>query len=128
MQTARTASARLSPTLPSPPSVRRLYELCATGEHSVEELAVIAHEEHLTRGGPIHKSTVTRSFANRVYSGELNGEASATPRYLNPSSPAIFWLTAQAALDRRLGKRAKKTGHCFPFSGMLQCGSADSPW
>jgi len=40
--------------------VRRLYELCATGEHSIGELAAIAHAEHLTRGGPIPKSTVSK--------------------------------------------------------------------
>jgi site-specific DNA recombinase len=54
------------------PLVRRLYELCATGEHSIEELAAIAHAEHLTRGGPIHKSTVSKILRNRVYSGEFD--------------------------------------------------------
>ena len=29
------------------PLVRRLYELCATGQHSVKELAAIAQREHL---------------------------------------------------------------------------------
>ena len=37
------------------PLVRRLYELCATGQHSVRELAAIAQSEHLTRGGTIEQ-------------------------------------------------------------------------
>jgi site-specific DNA recombinase len=105
------------------PLVRRLYDLCATGEHSIEELAVIAHNEHLTRGGPIHKSTVNKILRNRVYSGEFEWRGELYEAAFESIVPRDTWLAAQAALDRRLGKRAKKTGHCFPFSGMLQCGS-----
>jgi DNA invertase Pin-like site-specific DNA recombinase len=53
------------------PLVRRLYELCATGQHSVKELAAIAQSERLTRGGAINKSTVNKILRNRVYSGEF---------------------------------------------------------
>ncbi len=110
------------------PLVRRLYELCATGEHSVEELAVIAHARRaprLCRGGPIHKSTVNKILRNpcRVYSGEFEWRGERYAAVFESIVPRDLWLAAQAALDRRLGKRAKKTGHCFPFSGMLQCAS-----
>lgn len=105
------------------PLVRRLYELCATGQHSIEELAVIAHQEHLTRGGPIQKSTVNKILRNRVYSGEFDWRGERYTAAYESIVPRDLWLAAQAALDHRLGKRAKKTGHCFPFSGMLQCGS-----
>ena len=105
------------------PLVRRLYELCATGEHSIEELAVIAHQEHLTRGGPIQTSTVNKILRNLVYSGEFEWKGERYTAVFEAIVPRDLWLAAQAALDRRLGKRAKKTGHCFAFSGMLQCGS-----
>jgi site-specific DNA recombinase len=105
------------------PLVRRLYELCATGQHSIQELAAIAHQEHLTRGGPIQKSTVNKILRNRVYSGEFEWRGERYPAAFESIVPRDIWLAAQAALDRRLGKHAKKTGHCFPFSGMLQCGS-----
>jgi hypothetical protein len=36
--------------------------------------------------------------------------------------PADLWEQAQSALDGRLAKRAKKTTHSFPFSGLLTCG------
>jgi site-specific DNA recombinase len=105
------------------PLVRRLYELCATGQHSIAELAVIAHNEHLTRGGPIQTSTVNKILRNRVYSGEFDWRGERYAAAFDSIVPRDIWLAAQAALDRRLGKRAKKTGHCFPFSGMLQCGA-----
>lgn len=105
------------------PLVRRLYELCATGKHSIEELAVIAHQEHLTRGGPIHKSTVNKILRNRVYSGEFEWRGERYTAAFESIVPRDLWLASQAALDHRLGKRSKKTGHCFPFSRLPQCGS-----
>jgi hypothetical protein len=105
------------------PLVRRLYELCATGQHSVKELAAIAQSELLTRGSPIQKSTVNKILRNRVYSGEFEWRGEKYTAAYDPIVPRDLWLAAQAALGRRLGTRAKKTGHCFPFSGMLTCGS-----
>jgi site-specific DNA recombinase len=105
------------------PLVRRLYELCATGQHSVKELAAMAQSEHLTRGSPIQTSTVNKILRNRVYSGEFEWRGEKYTSAYQSIVPRDLWLAAQAALDRRLGTRAKKTGHCFPFSGMLTCGS-----
>ncbi len=105
------------------PLVRRLYELCATGQHSLKELAAIAHSERLAGGGPINKSTVNKILRNRVYSGEFEWLGEKYTAAYESVVPRDLWLAAQAALDRRLGTRAKKTGHCFPFSGMLTCGS-----
>jgi site-specific DNA recombinase len=112
--------------LPDPtlaPLVRRLYELCATGQHSIKELAAMAQAERLTRGGPIQTSTVNKILRNRAYSGEFEWRGQRYAAAYEPIIPRDLWLAAQAALDGRLGKRAKKTGHCFPFSGMLTCGS-----
>ena len=100
------------------PLVRRLYELCATGEHSIEELAVIAHNEHLTRGGPIHKSTVNKILRNRVYSGEFEwrGELyeaafeSIVPR--DTGLPRKRRLTAVSASARRRPATASPSREC----------------
>lgn len=106
------------------PLVRRLYELCATGKYSIKELAAIAQTEHLTHGGgPIQKSTVSKILRNRVYSGEFEWRGKRYAAAYEAIIPRDLWLAAQAALDQRLGTHAKKTGHCFPFSGMLTCGS-----
>jgi len=61
------------------PLVRRLYELCAMGEHSVEELAAIAHAEHLTRGALFLNPPSARFCATGSIPGSLNGRASDTP-------------------------------------------------
>ena len=71
----------------------------------------------------INKSTVNKILRNRVYSGEFEWRGEKYTAAYQSIVPRDLWLAAQAALDRRLGTRAKKTGHCFPFSGMLTCGS-----
>ena len=105
------------------PLVRQLYELCATGKHSLKELTVIAQSGQLTRGGVLPRSTVGKVLRNRLYSGEFDWCGERYEAAYEAIVPRDLWLAAQAALDRRLGTRAKKTGHCFPFSGMLTCGS-----
>ncbi len=105
------------------PLVRRLYELCSTARYSIRELAAIAQTEHLTRGGPIQTSTVNKILRNRVYSDEFEWCGQRYIAAYEPIVPRDLWQLAQTALDQRLGKRAKKTGHCFPFSGLLTCGS-----
>jgi site-specific DNA recombinase len=105
------------------PLVRRLYELCATGQHSMKELAAIAQAERLTRGRAVQKSTVNKILRNRAYSGEFQWRGQRYKAVYEAIIPRDLWLATQAALDRRLGTRAKKTGHCFPFSGLLKCGS-----
>jgi site-specific DNA recombinase len=85
------------------PLVRRLYELCATGQHSVKDLAAIAQRERLTRGGPINKSTVNKILRNRVYSGEFEWRGEKYAATYESIVPRDLWLAAQAALDRRLG-------------------------
>jgi site-specific DNA recombinase len=105
------------------PLVTRLYELCATGQYSTKELASLAREEHLTRGKPLATSTADKILRNRAYSGEFEWRGVRHVATYEPIVSSDLWHAAQAALDRRLGTRAKKTGHCFPFSGMLTCGS-----
>ena len=58
------------------PLVRRLYELCATGQHCVKELAAIAQNERLTPGGTINKSTANKILRNRVYARPVSARAS----------------------------------------------------
>jgi site-specific DNA recombinase len=66
---------------------------------------------------------VNKILRNRVYSGEFEWRGEKYTAAYESIVPRDLWLAAQAALHRRLGTRAKKTGHCFPFSGMLTCGS-----
>ena len=66
---------------------------------------------------------MNKILRNRVYSGEFEWRGEKYAAVFESIVPRDLWLAAQAALDRRLGTRAKKTGHCFPFSGMLKCGS-----
>jgi site-specific DNA recombinase len=105
------------------PLVKRLYELCATGKYSIKELAAIAQTERLTRGGSIQKSTVNKILRNRTYSGQFEWRGERYDGAYEAIIPRDLWLAAQDSLDQRLGTRAKKTGHCFAFSGMLTCGS-----
>jgi hypothetical protein len=104
------------------PLVRRLYELCATAQHSTQgtrrdrtERTSDARRQHKQIDGK-QDSSEPRVFGECEWRGEKYTAAHES------IVPRDIWLAAQAALDRRLGTRAKKTGHCFPFSGMLTCG------
>jgi site-specific DNA recombinase len=106
------------------PMVRRLFELCATGRYSIKQLGSLAREERLTGRGdrPMPTSTVHKILRNRVYSGDFEWDGNRYHGTHDPIVPADVWQQAQSALDGRLAKRAKKTSHSFPFSGLLTCG------
>ena len=105
-------------------TVRRLFELCATGRYSIKELASVARAEHLTGRGdrPVPTSTVHKILHNRVYSGEFEWKGEVYQGSHEPLVSFDLWQQAQKALNVRLAKRAKKTSHSFPFSGLLTCG------
>jgi site-specific DNA recombinase len=77
----------------------------------------------LTRGKPLATSTAHKILRNRAYSREFDWKGVRYVASYEAIVPPELWHAAQVALDHRLGGRAKKTGHCFPFSGMLKCGS-----
>jgi len=106
------------------PMIRRLFELCATGRYSIKQLGSVVREERLTGRGdrPMPTSTVHKIVRNRVYSGDFEWNGNRYHGTHDPIVPAGLWEQAQAALDGRLAKRAKKTDHSFPFSGLLTCG------
>ena len=59
------------------PTIRRLFELFASDDFSLEELEAKACPEELTlRGKRVHKSTLHQILRRRIYSGDFdfNGE------------------------------------------------------
>src|ERR1017187_9348096 len=106
------------------PTVRRLFELCSSGRYSIKELGALVRAERLTARGdrPMPTSTVHKILRNRVYSGDFEWDGNRYHGTHEPIVPADLWEQAQSALDGRLAKRAKKTTHSFPFSGLLTCG------
>ncbi|MGC9998751.1 MAG: recombinase family protein [Bryobacteraceae bacterium] len=106
------------------PMILRLFELCATGRHSIKDLGARVREEGFTgRGqGLMPTSTVHKILRNRVYSGDFDWDGKRYEGTHEPIVSADLWEQAQRALDGRLAKRAKKVDHSFPFSGLLICG------
>jgi hypothetical protein len=99
------------------PTVRRLFELCATGRYSIKELGAVVRQERLTVHGdrPMPTSTVHKILRNRVYSGDFEWDGNRYHGTHEPIVPADLWEQAQSALDGRLAKRAKKTSHSLPI-------------
>jgi site-specific DNA recombinase len=105
------------------PMVRRLFELYSTGRYSLKDLGMLVREERLISRSNrlLPTSTAHRILRNRVYCGEFEW---AGKRYEGTHEPIVsreLWQQAQLALDGRLGNRAKKRHHFFPFSGLLTC-------
>jgi site-specific DNA recombinase len=104
--------------------VRRLFELYSTARYSIKDLGAIVREERLLgrSNRPLPTSTAHKILCNRVYCGEFEWAGKLYEGTHEPIVSRDLWQQVQLALDGRLGNRAKKRHHAFPFSGLLTCG------
>jgi DNA invertase Pin-like site-specific DNA recombinase len=106
------------------PMYRRLFELCSTARYSIKDLGALVREERLTGRSdrPLPTSTVHKILRSRFYCGEFDWAGKTYQGTHEPIVSKELWQQVQLALDGRLGNRAKKRHHAFPFSGLLTCG------
>lgn len=90
------------------PLVSRLFELCATGKHSIKELAAIAKSERLTRGKSIHTSTVQKILRNRAYSGEFQWRGERYVAAYASIVPGDLWLLLKPPLISGWGRGRRR--------------------
>jgi site-specific DNA recombinase len=106
------------------PIVKRLYVLCAEGNHSVKELSKMLGGEglHYRSGNQMATATVQKILRSRTYSGKFEWAGRVFQGTYEPLVSMDLWNEVQAVLDRRLSTRCKKTDHDFLFTGLLNCG------
>ena len=92
------------------PMISRLFELCATGQHSIKDLGARLREEGFTGRGQrvMPTSTVHKVLRNRVYSGEFDWDGSAIRGLTNllcrptcGSRHSARWTAAWRSVRRR---------------------------
>jgi site-specific DNA recombinase len=103
--------------------VRRMYELYATGNYSLNALREVLYEEGM-RFRPsqpkIHKSTLSKMLQNIIYTGDFIYRESFYKGKHKPIVSLSLYQQVQEAFD--LTNRPKKTKQEFAFAGLMTCG------
>jgi DNA invertase Pin-like site-specific DNA recombinase len=105
------------------PVIRHMYELYATGTHSIKEVAKMARESGLAyrkSRNHVPTSTVHKILRNRIYTGDFDFEGVRYHGRYRPIVPLDLWEKVQAILDGRAASKTRK--RTFAFNGLLKCG------
>jgi len=105
------------------PTISRLFELFATGDFSLKELAAKARSECLSlRGSRIHKSTLHQILRKRLYSGDFDFNGQTYRGNYEPLVSKEIWERVQSVLDSHGKTNRHRIRHDFAFSGLVRCG------
>jgi site-specific DNA recombinase len=105
------------------PMIRHLFELFASGDFSLKELAAKTRADGLTlRGARIHKSTLHQILRKRLYSGDFDFNGQTHRGTYEPLVPKETWERVQSILDNHGSTNRHRTRHDFAFSGLVRCG------
>ena len=107
------------------PGIKRLFEWYATGNYSVDELALKAKAEGLyidTKGASPARTTVHKILTNPVYYGSFRWAGRLFPGSHQPIISKALFDHVQDELEQRNNRRTGKRKHDWPFQGLLSCG------
>jgi hypothetical protein len=105
------------------PLVKRLFELYASGEHSLNSLVVEANAIGLrnTKGGLIGKTVIENLLANPFYIGLIHMKK-RNKIYQGKHTPLISTYLFESVAQVRAGKyEKKKIKHQFTFRRLFKC-------
>jgi len=106
------------------PMVRSMFELYASGNHSMRSLAVAMEKRGLTswRRKRVGKSSIELMLQNTFYTGVISIRATGKV-FSGIHEPLISVTLFERANDVRLNRTRKKvTRHNHTFRGMFKCG------
>ena len=106
------------------PIIRQLFDLYATGNYALTEIAKKARTLGLTyrkSGAPVTKSSVSSLLRSRLYTGwfEWNGQL-----YQGTQAPIVplgVWEKVQRIRRDRYTFRTRRTKRMFPYARLLKC-------
>ena len=108
------------------PIVSNLFGWYASGDYSLRELAVKAHEGGLINrrsGAPMAVSAIHSVLRNRFYTGNFLYKNQVYRGTHQPLVSHELWSRVQALLDGRSESKLRgATKHDFAFSGLIKCG------
>ncbi len=104
--------------------IRRMYELYATGNHSLNTLREALFEEGM-RFRPsqpkIYRSTLAKMLQNIIYTGDFHYKGKFYEGKHQPIISIELYQQAQKAFEKT--NRPKMTKKEFAFSGLMVCGN-----
>ena len=106
------------------PLIRKIYELCVTGSHSIKEIGKMARTYGLTypkSDSIIPPSTVHKILRNRFYTGGFMWNGKIYQGSHEPVVPIDLWLRVQDILDGKNNTKHRRDKHDFPFSKLISC-------
>ena len=107
------------------PLITRLFQLYATGNHSLREITRVVQQEGLRfrrSGSGLAKTSIHRILQNPIYYGAFDWKGT---RYEGSHQPLVtqeLWEVVQARLDNRGIRNLHPVKHNFAFSGLVTCG------
>jgi DNA invertase Pin-like site-specific DNA recombinase len=105
------------------PTINRLFELFASGNLSLKQLAARASEEGLTlRGVRIRKSALQQILRKRIYSGDFDFSGETYQGNYEPLVSKETWERVQSILNNSRKTNRHRIRHDFAFSGLVRCG------
>jgi len=116
---------RIEPDPDLAASVRRMFELYATGRYSIRELAQTLRGEGFGFRGSnnrIPSSGVHKMLRNPLYMGDFVWDGREYRGNHEPIVPRELWEKVQRAMDQRFANKSRKSKHNFAFIGLIQCG------
>ncbi len=105
--------------------VRRCFELYATGNYSLKQLAKWAKSASLTfrsSGRPVNKATLQAILHNRIYMGEFDWDGQSYRGSHAPIITSELWEKVQEMLNHRCAYRYHVVKNDLPFAGLIRCG------
>lgn len=104
--------------------VLRCFELYATGNYSLKQLAKWARSAGLTfrgSGRPVNKATLQVILHNRIYMGGFDWDGEPYKGIHDPIVSAELWDKVASMLDHRYSKRYRVVKNDLAFSGLIRC-------
>jgi site-specific DNA recombinase len=105
--------------------IAKLFDLYATGDHSLKEVARMVRQAGLryrSSGDVVPTPSVHKMLRNRMYTGEFVWNGRLYRGKYQPLISRDLYERVQNVLDDRGARRPKKRRHKFAFSGLLRCG------
>jgi hypothetical protein len=105
------------------PTVSRIFELFATGDYSLKQLAAKLRTEGLRlRSAHIHKSALQQILRRRLYSGDFDFSGETYHGTYEPLVSKETWERVQSILNDHGKTNRHRIRRDFAFSGLVRCG------
>ena len=114
----------IKPDLDREKLVRHCFELYASGNYSLKDLAKWARSAALVfrgSGRPVNKATLQVILHNPIYMGEFDWDGARYKGVHDPIVSSELWEKVANMLDHRYAKRHRVVKNDLAFAGLIRC-------